>query len=64
MESQIAPWGEANCQRRLFRDLRAPGAIVGPAAARFVAITSLLLWTGATVTGRLMGYLGPVSGLE
>ena len=31
--------------------------------ARSVALSSLLLWIGATVTGRLMGYLGPVSGL-
>jgi hypothetical protein len=35
-----------------------------PANARRVAIISLILWTGATTAGRLMGYLGPVSGLE
>lgn len=32
--------------------------------AKRVAIVSLILWTGATTAGRLMGYLGPVSGLE
>jgi hypothetical protein len=37
---------------------------VGIVRARAVAVSSLLLWIGATVTGRLMGYLGPVSGLE
>jgi hypothetical protein len=35
-----------------------------PANATRVAIVSLILWTGATTAGRLMGYLGPVSGLE
>jgi len=32
--------------------------------AKRVAIVSLVLWIGATTAGRLMGYLGPVSGLE
>jgi hypothetical protein len=32
--------------------------------ARLLAITSLLLWVGATTAGRLMAYLGPVGGLE
>jgi hypothetical protein len=30
---------------------------------RLLAITSLLFWVGATTAGRLMAYLGPVSGL-
>jgi hypothetical protein len=34
------------------------------AHAKRVAIVSLILWVGATTAGRLMGYLGPVSGLE
>ena len=34
------------------------------ASARLLAATSLLLWVGATTAGRLMAYLGPVSGLE
>jgi hypothetical protein len=32
--------------------------------ARGVAIASLVIWAGATTAGRLMGYLGPKSGLE
>jgi hypothetical protein len=51
-------------KRRLFRELRGDEIEPTAAAARFVAVTSLLMWVGATVTGRLMGYLGPVSGLE
>src|SRR5688572_14644587 len=35
-----------------------------PAAARLLAIASLVLWIGATTAGRLMAYLGPVGGLE
>ena len=51
-------------KKRLFSD---PEALErGPASshAKRVAIVSLLLWIGATTAGRLMGYLGPVSGLE
>jgi hypothetical protein len=32
--------------------------------AKILALTSLFLWIGATTTGRLMAYIGPVSGLE
>jgi hypothetical protein len=32
--------------------------------AKILAITSLLFWIGATTAGRLMAYIGPVSGLE
>lgn len=51
-------------KQRLFRD---PGELERRTAsphARRVAIVSLILWVGATTAGRLMGYLGPVSGLE
>jgi hypothetical protein len=38
---------------------------VGPSLpARRLAISSLLIWTAATTAGRLMGYLGPKSGLD
>jgi hypothetical protein len=51
-------------KRRLFRD---PGIVAGSVTspyARMVAVTSLALWILATTAGRLMGYLGPVSGLD
>jgi hypothetical protein len=51
-------------KRRLLRRASLAGDAAAPAGAGTVAVTSLLLWIGATVTGRLMGYLGPVSGLE
>jgi hypothetical protein len=35
-----------------------------PANARLLAATSLLLWIAATTAGRLMAYLGPVSGID
>ena len=35
-----------------------------PSSARLLAITSLILWIAATTAGRLMAYLGPVSGLD
>lgn len=41
------------------REIAAPGG-----GARVVALASLLMWIGATTAGRLMGYLGPRSGLE
>lgn len=34
------------------------------AGTRALAIVSLVLWIGATIAGRLMAYVGPVSGLE
>ena len=40
-------------------------AIAAPGrGARAIAMASLLMWIGATTAGRLMGYLGPRSGLE
>lgn len=35
-----------------------------PASARFLAFASVLLWVGGITGGRLMAYIGPVSGLE
>lgn len=35
-----------------------------PSSARLLAATSLLFWIAATTAGRLMAYLGPVSGLD
>jgi hypothetical protein len=51
-------------KKRLFDDPAALERIPASAHAKRVAITSLILWVGATTAGRLMGYLGPVSGLE
>jgi hypothetical protein len=50
-------------KRALFHSRRDDDAGTLP-GARLVAVTSLLIWTAATAAGRLMGYLGPVSGLE
>jgi hypothetical protein len=41
------------------RHLEAPQA-----RARVLAVASMVAWIGATTAGRLMGYLGPKSGLE
>jgi hypothetical protein len=46
-------------KRALFDDRLTPGW-----SPRWIAISSLIIWTGATTAGRLMGYLGPKSGLE
>lgn len=48
-------------RRRVFRD---PGVDAKPVggAARLLAVTSLVFWTGAITAGRLMAYFGPVSG--
>ena len=51
-------------KKRLFRDPEELERHPASPRARRVAIASLVLWTGATTAGRLMGYLGPVSGLE
>ena len=34
-----------------------------PLKAKLLAVTSLVLWTGAIIAGRLTAYLGPVAGL-
>jgi hypothetical protein len=48
-------------RRRVFRD---PYVEAGAATrtAGILAATSLVLWTGAITAGRLMAYIGPVSG--
>jgi hypothetical protein len=51
-------------KKRLFRDPEELERHPASPRARRVAIVSLALWIGATTAGRLMGYLGPVSGLE
>jgi hypothetical protein len=51
-------------KRKLFDDPAALEQFPPTAHAKRVAIVSLVLWIGATTAGRLMGYLGPVSGLE
>jgi hypothetical protein len=35
-----------------------------PSSAKLLAITSLVFWVAATTAGRLMAYLGPVSGID
>jgi hypothetical protein len=51
-------------KRKLFDDPAALEQVPATSHAKRVAIVSLILWIGATTAGRLMGYLGPVSGLE
>jgi hypothetical protein len=51
-------------KRRLFDDPVALERFPASSHAKRVAIVSLVLWIGATTAGRLMGYVGPVSGLE
>jgi len=35
-----------------------------PSSAKVLALTSLMFWIAATTAGRLMAYLGPVSGID
>jgi len=51
-------------KKQLFREPDQLTMQPASARARRVAIASLVFWVGATTAGRLMGYLGPVSGLE
>jgi len=51
-------------KKQLFSDPEALARNPVSSRAKRVAIVSLVLWIGATTAGRLMGYLGPVSGLE
>jgi hypothetical protein len=53
----------AAINRRVFKNGISDRAIL-PMNVRVLAVTSLLLWIGAITTGRLMAYIGPVSGLE
>jgi hypothetical protein len=47
---------------RAFRDPARNGAALLPTTARALAIIILVCWSGAIFAGRLMAYLGPVSG--
>ena len=51
-------------KKRLFRSPRDLERHPASPRAKRVAIASLIIWVCATTAGRLMGYLGPVSGLE
>ena len=48
-------------RRVVFRDPRVDHAV--PALGKFLAAASLVLWFGATTAGRLLAYLGTVSGV-
>jgi hypothetical protein len=50
-------------RQRIFGDPMADSKPLPP-LAKTLAISSLLFWTAATTAGRLMAYIGPVSGLE
>ena len=50
-------------EKRVFRPERALDRMV-PANARILAVASLICWLGAITAGRLLAYVGPVSGLE
>jgi hypothetical protein len=47
-------------RRRAFRGASSSSGV--PERAKFLAVACLVLWTGAITAGRLMAYLGPVSG--
>lgn len=47
----------------IFRDPLVDKSAVS-ANAKILALTSLIFWIGAITAGRLMAYLGPVSGLQ
>jgi hypothetical protein len=48
--------------RRVFRDPLLDKRPMG-STEKFLAVASIVLWIGAITAGRLMAYLGPVSGL-
>ena len=50
-------------RNRVFRDPHI-GEGPLPANVRVLAVTSLIFWLGAITAGRLMAYVGPVSGLN
>lgn len=50
-------------RRRVFADPLADTRPL-PASARVLSVTALIFWIGATIAGRLMAYIGPVTGLE
>jgi hypothetical protein len=50
-------------EKRVFRKAPASERLL-PANARMLAVASLICWLGAITAGRLLAYVGPVSGLE
>jgi hypothetical protein len=57
----LAVMNMAWLRRRVFGDAALRGG-AGMMAGRALAMVSLVLWAGAITAGRLMAYLGPVSG--
>jgi hypothetical protein len=59
----LAVWNTVLKERRLFA-----GPAIGsgplPPGARNLGVASLFLWGGSILIGRLMAYIGPVSGLQ
>ena len=55
--------GVANMGMFKVRVFDAPVPEAAPHAT-LIAVSSLVAWVGATTAGRLMGYLGPVAGLQ
>ncbi len=54
----LAMWNLSIISKRAFKTNTLP------ANARLLASVSIFLWVGATTAGRLMAYIGPVSGLQ
>jgi hypothetical protein len=50
-------------RNRVFGNSAASDSNPLPSNAKLLAIASLVIWIGATTAGRLMAYIGPVSGL-
>ena len=50
-------------QKRVFREPDITQGVL-PANARMLAVTSLIFWLGAITSGRLLAYVGPVTGLK
>ena len=50
-------------QKRVFREPDITQGVL-PANAKLLAVTSLVCWLGAITAGRLLAYVGPVTGLQ
>ena len=59
----LALWNVALIRKRVFGNPNVDDKTM-PANAKTLAGVSLFLWVGAITSGRLMAYLGPVSGLS
>jgi|GEM_PF-98402 len=57
----IAVWLLCSMRGRIFRDSRLDKAPL-PSSAKLMAWASLFCWFGAIAAGRLLAYIGPVSG--